>query len=163
MLSESQAAGVLFVRWIPGEFNAACFFMNSTLTDNTRNNLVESIFSKPASPIGDIEKAWVHLHVGASKYLPHYNNSRRKWLLKLYICHSNWSSMLINLWGLYKYESKNTCSLTTVRANIGQMYEQTRMDERTNRQTDEWMNRRTDGESMRIICLNDVNRGVMEH
>ena len=54
---ESQAAGILQVGWIPGEFSPSDLFTKTTITDNTRHNLVDSIFSNTASPLGDIEKA----------------------------------------------------------------------------------------------------------
>ena len=54
---EAQAANILSVGWIPGEFNLADLFTNTKMPGNTRNNLVDSIFSNTASPIGDIEKA----------------------------------------------------------------------------------------------------------
>ena len=56
-LSEAEAAGILWVGWIPGEFNLADLFTKTTMPGNTRHNLVDSIFSNTASPIGDIEKA----------------------------------------------------------------------------------------------------------
>ena len=37
---------------------------------NTRNSLVDSIFSNTASPISRIKKACVHFYIGASKYYP---------------------------------------------------------------------------------------------
>ena len=39
--------------------------------------------------------------------------------------------MVINLWGLDKYESKHTGSQTNVQANIRQMYEIKIMDRQT--------------------------------
>ena len=54
---EDQAEGILRVGWIPGEFTLADFFTKTTIPGNTRHNLVDSIFSNTASPIGDIEKA----------------------------------------------------------------------------------------------------------
>ena len=66
-----QAAGTLWVGWITGEFNLTDLFTNTMMPGNTRHNLVDSIFSNTESPIGDIEKAWVHLYIGASRYLPH--------------------------------------------------------------------------------------------
>ena len=54
---EAQAAGILRVGWIPGEFILSNLFTKTTIPGNTRNNLVDSIFSNTASPIGDIEKA----------------------------------------------------------------------------------------------------------
>ena len=84
---DSQDAGILRVGWIPGEFNLADLFTKTRMPDITRRNLVDSIFSNTASPIGDIEKAWVHFYMGESKYLPHYKSSSRKWVLvlKIYI------------------------------------------------------------------------------
>ena len=70
-----QDAGILRVGLIPGDFKPEDLFTNTTLPVNTRHNLVDSIFSNTSSPIGGIEKAWVHLYMGASKYLPHYNSS----------------------------------------------------------------------------------------
>ena len=72
---EDQAACILRFGWIPGEFNLAEFFTNTTMPGNTRHNLVDLIFSNTASQIGYIEKAWVYLYMGASKYLPHYKSS----------------------------------------------------------------------------------------
>ena len=54
---EVQNSGILWVEWIPGEFNLAYLFTNTTMLGNTRHTLVDSIFSNTASPIGDIEKA----------------------------------------------------------------------------------------------------------
>ena len=82
---EAQAAGIILVGWIPGEFNLADLFTKTTMSRNTRHNLVDLIFSNTASPIGDIEKAWVFLYMVASKYLPHYNISSGKWVLGLHI------------------------------------------------------------------------------
>ena len=55
---EAQASGILHIVWIPGEFNLVDLFTNTTIPGNTRHNLVDSIFSNTASPIGDIEKAF---------------------------------------------------------------------------------------------------------
>ena len=82
---EAQAAGILRVGWIPGDFNLEDLFTKTTTSGNTRHNLVDSIFSNTAPPIGDIEKAYVHLYIGESKYLPHYNSIRGKWVLGLHI------------------------------------------------------------------------------
>ena len=54
---EAQDAGILRVGWIPGEFNLSYLFTKTTMPGNTRHNLVDSIFSNKASPIGNIEKA----------------------------------------------------------------------------------------------------------
>ena len=54
---EAQAAGIFRVGWIPGEFNLADLLKKTRVPANTRRNLVDSIFSNIASPIGDIEKA----------------------------------------------------------------------------------------------------------
>ena len=54
---EAQDLGILRVGWIPGDFNLADLFTKTTMPVNTRHNLVDSIFSNTASPIGDIEKA----------------------------------------------------------------------------------------------------------
>ena len=54
---EAQAAGILWVGWIPEEFYLADLFIKTTMPGNKRHNLVDSIFSNKASPIGDIEKA----------------------------------------------------------------------------------------------------------
>ena len=62
---EAQAAGILRVGWVPGECNLEDLFTNTTMPGNKRHNLVDSIFSNTASPIGDIEEAWVHLYMGA--------------------------------------------------------------------------------------------------
>ena len=86
---EAQAAGILRVGWVPGECNLEDLFTNTTMPGNTRHNLVDSIFSNTASPIGDIENLQVHLFMGAYKYLPHYKSSCGKWVLGLYIFYSN--------------------------------------------------------------------------
>ena len=52
-----QAAGILRFWWILEEFNLADLFTKTTMTGNTRHNLVDSIFSNKSSPIGDIDKA----------------------------------------------------------------------------------------------------------
>ena len=80
-----QDAGILRFGWIPGQFNLADLFTKTTMAGNTRHNLVDSIFSNTASRIGDIEKAQVHLYMGASNYLPNYKSSRGKWVLGLHI------------------------------------------------------------------------------
>ena len=54
---ETQAAGILRVGWIPGDFNLLYLFTKTTIHRNTRHTLVDSIFSNTASPIGDIEEA----------------------------------------------------------------------------------------------------------
>ena len=54
---EAQAAGILRVGWIPGEFNLAYMFTETTMPGNTRHSLVDLVFSNTESPIGDIEKA----------------------------------------------------------------------------------------------------------
>ena len=41
--------------------------------------------------------------------------------------------MVINFWGLYKYDSKHKVSWTNIQAKILKMYEQTRMDGRIDR------------------------------
>ena len=64
-------------------------FTKTTMPGNIRHNLVDSIFSNTASPIGDIEKAYVNLYMGASKYLPQYKSSCGKWVLGLHIIYSN--------------------------------------------------------------------------
>ena len=51
---EAHAVGILQVGWIPGEFNLADLFTKTTMSGNTRHNLVDSIFSNTASLIGDI-------------------------------------------------------------------------------------------------------------
>ena len=56
-LREYQAADVLCVRWIIGEFNPADLFTKTTIPGNKGNNCVESILSKPSYPIGGIKKA----------------------------------------------------------------------------------------------------------
>ena len=53
---EDQAAGILWVGWIPGEFNLEDLFTKTKMPDNTRHNLVYSLFSNTESPIGNIEK-----------------------------------------------------------------------------------------------------------
>ena len=56
-IREAQAAGIIWVGWIPGEFNLSYFLTKTTMPGNTRHNLVDLIFSNKASPIGNIEKA----------------------------------------------------------------------------------------------------------
>ena len=73
------------MRCIPGEFNLEELFLKTTILGNTMHNLVDSIFTNTASPIGDIEKAYVHLYTGASKYPSHNKISCGKWVLKLHI------------------------------------------------------------------------------
>ena len=69
---EAQATVIIWVGYIKGQFNLSDLFTNKTMLWNTRHNLVDEMFSKIASPIGDIGKAQVHFHMGAYKYLPHY-------------------------------------------------------------------------------------------
>ena len=57
MVSEAQAAGIIRVGWIPGDFNLADLYKKTTIPGNRRHNLIDSIFSNTASPIVDIEKA----------------------------------------------------------------------------------------------------------
>ena len=78
---EAQDAGIIWVGWIPGEFNLADLFKNTTIPGNTRHNLVDSIFSNKTSPIGDIEKSQGHSSMVVSKYFPNYNISRGEWVL----------------------------------------------------------------------------------
>ena len=85
IVKEAQAVGVLCVGWIPGELNLEYLFTRTTTTGNTRHNLVESIFLNTASPIGGIDKAQVHFHIGVSKYLPYHKSTCGKWVLGLYI------------------------------------------------------------------------------
>ena len=86
---ESKYAYIFRFGWIPGEFNPVDLFTKTTMPGDTRHNLVDSIFSITESTIGDIEKAWVHLYMGASKYIPHYKISCIKWVLVFHIFHSN--------------------------------------------------------------------------
>ena len=81
--------------------------------------MVESIFSNTASPIDDIEKAYIYFHTDESKYLPHFNTScgNSALVLYIYIFNSNVSSMVISMWGLDNYESKHTGSVTNVLAD----------------------------------------------
>ena len=51
---EAQAAGILRFGWIPVEFYLEDLFIKTTVPGNTKHNLVDSIFSNTASPIGDI-------------------------------------------------------------------------------------------------------------
>ena len=88
---EDQAAGILWVGWIPGEFNLVDLFTKTTMPGNSRHILVDSIFSNTSFHIGDIEKAQFRLYMGASKYLPQYKSSCRKWVLVLHISYSNLS------------------------------------------------------------------------
>ena len=66
--------------------------------------------------------------MGAPKYLPYHNNSRRKWFWGIYIYYSNGSLMFINLWGLGKYESKHKGRWNVFLSNLGQIYDQKRTD-----------------------------------
>ena len=66
--------------------------------------------------------------MGASKYLPQYKSSCRKWVLVLHISYSNLSSRVVNLQGLDKYGSKHTGSRTNVQARIGGTYGQMKTD-----------------------------------
>ena len=84
-VGEAQAAVILRVGWIPGDFNLSDFFTKTTMPGNTRHNLVDSIFSNTASPIGDIDKSWVHLYMGASNYLPHHKIRCGNWVWGLHI------------------------------------------------------------------------------
>ena len=54
---EAQAAGILRVGFIPGDFDLVYLFTKTTMPGNTRHNLVGTIFSNTSSPIGDFEKA----------------------------------------------------------------------------------------------------------
>ena len=49
MVREAQAPGILWVGWIPVDFNLANMFKKTTMPGNTRHNLVDSIFSNIAS------------------------------------------------------------------------------------------------------------------
>ena len=51
---------------------------------NTRHNLVESIFLNKVLPVGGIEKAWVNFLMSPSKYIPYYNSSCVKYVLRFY-------------------------------------------------------------------------------
>ena len=83
------SSGIFLVGCIPLEFKLAELFKKTTMVVNTMHSLVDSIFSNTESPIGDINKAWIILYMGASKYLPHYDSSRRKWILGSRIFYSN--------------------------------------------------------------------------
>ena len=67
------------------KFNLEYLFKNTTISGNTRNNLVESILFSTSSPIGGIGKVWVNFHLGSYNYLPHYDSIIRKWVLRNYI------------------------------------------------------------------------------
>ena len=56
-IREAQAPGILRAMWIPGEFNLAYLFTNTTMPGDTRHDLVYSVLSNTASHIVDIEKA----------------------------------------------------------------------------------------------------------
>ena len=56
MLRGYQDAGVLRFGWIPVGFDLEYLFTNTIMPGNKSHNLVESIFSNTASPIGGIEK-----------------------------------------------------------------------------------------------------------
>ena len=66
-LREAQDAGILLIGWIKGEFNLVECFTKTTMPGNTRHNFFDSIFSNTASPLGDIEKAYVNFYMGESK------------------------------------------------------------------------------------------------
>ena len=53
---EALDAGIIEFGCIPGEFNLEDFFTKTIMPGNKRRNLVDSIFSNTASPIGDIKK-----------------------------------------------------------------------------------------------------------
>ena len=78
---EAQNAGVIRVGWIPGDFNQAGLFKNKTMPGNTSHNLVGSIISNTVSQIVGINMVQVNLHMGASKYFPHYKSSGGNWVL----------------------------------------------------------------------------------
>ena len=46
---EAQAAGILRVGWIPGEYNLADLFTKTSMAGNVKNYLVQSIFDNNAS------------------------------------------------------------------------------------------------------------------
>jgi hypothetical protein len=48
---EAQAAGIIYVSWIPGQENLADLFTKTTMSGNIRNDIVESIVCNKASPI----------------------------------------------------------------------------------------------------------------
>ena len=48
---EAQAAGIIYVSWIPGQENLADLFTKTTMSGNVRNDMVESIFCNKASPL----------------------------------------------------------------------------------------------------------------
>ena len=54
---KAQAAGIIQVGWIPRDLDLSDLFTKTIMPGNTRHNLVDSIFSNTASPIGDIKKA----------------------------------------------------------------------------------------------------------
>ena len=56
-LREYQAADVLCVSWIPGEFKPADLFTKTTIPGNKGNDCVESILSNSPYSIGGIKKA----------------------------------------------------------------------------------------------------------
>ena len=56
MVREYQYPGVLCVVWIPEEFYLADSFTNTKVPLNTRNNLVDLVFSNVESPIDMVKK-----------------------------------------------------------------------------------------------------------
>ena len=56
-IREAQDIGILLIWVVTGEFNLSYLFTKTTIPWNKMHNLVGSIFSNKASPIGDIEKA----------------------------------------------------------------------------------------------------------
>ena len=56
-IREVQSGSVLRIGWILGEFNLEYFLTKTSMPWHTRHNLVDSILSKTASPIGGIDTA----------------------------------------------------------------------------------------------------------
>ena len=50
---EAQAAGIIRVGWIKGEYNLADLFTKTTMAGNVRHGMVENIFNNNASSLKD--------------------------------------------------------------------------------------------------------------
>ena len=127
---EAQASGILHIGWIPGEFNLVDLFTNTTMPGNTRHNLVDSIFSNTASPIGDIEKSQVHFHTNTSKYLSHYKSIFRKWVLGIYLFY--FIQIIYHWFSICGYQINSIVNIQTVRRTYKKISEKgMREQERT--------------------------------
>ena len=54
---EAQDAGTLRVGWIPGQYNIAYLFTNTTMTGNMRHGMIESIFYNKAVVIREKDES----------------------------------------------------------------------------------------------------------